>query len=191
MIIVCGDSFMAPDPLAPGRHFSELMSAISLAKPGCSNTDICFQIERAIELGADRVIIGTTDSARMELRLSDHDSNMIGLGSFRNGQYVSDTIPTFIGDEPDLRGKYQLSPAKRLAVKQYFTEIFDYKLKNITDRWNLEYFLMQLEKNNISYTLLEKDFIIYRYAREHPDEPYTFHTDFVTQEQAAILLLQQ
>ena len=191
MIIVCGDSFMAPDPQVPGRHFSELMGAISLAKPGCSNTDICFQIERAIELRADRVIIGTTDSARMELRLVDHDSNMIGLDSFRNGKYVSDTIPTFIGDEPDLRNKYQLSPAKRLAVKQYFTEIFDHKLKNITDRWNLEYFLVQLEKNYIRYTLVEKDFIIYKHASKHPNEPYTFHTDFKTQEQAAVLLLQQ
>jgi hypothetical protein len=191
MIVVCGDSFMAPDPRAPGRHFSEIMGAVSLAKPGCSNTDICFQIERAIQLGAHRVIVGTTDSARMELKLTDTDTKHIGLDSFRNGQYASDTIPTFIGEESDLVAKYDLPHSRRQAVKQYFAEIFDLPLKTITDYWNLEYFVMQLEKNGITHTVLEKDFVVYKYAKQHPNEPYSFHTDFATQERAAILLLQQ
>jgi len=188
---VCGDSFMSPDPRAPGRHFSEIIGATSLAKPGCSNTDICFQIERAIALEADRVIIATTDCARIELRLTSTSLASIDLDSFRNGQYASDTIPTFIGEEPDLKHKYSLSTTRRLAVKQYFTEIFDPALKSITDRWNLEYFLLQLEKKQINYTVLDRNFVIYKYAEQYPNEPYVFHTDFLTQEQAAILLLQQ
>jgi hypothetical protein len=191
MIVVCGDSFMAPDPHAPGRHFSEIMGAVSLARPGCSNTDICFQIEQAIRLQADRVIIGTTDPARIELKLTEQQLPSVELENFRNGQYASDTIPTFIGQEPDLTHKYQLSSTRRQAVKQYFTEMFDPVLKSITDRWNLEYFLVQLQKNYIQYTVLDKDFVVYQHAREHPNEPYTFHTDLVTQEKAAILLLQQ
>jgi len=191
MIAVCGDSFMAPDPRAPGRHFSEIMGAISLARPGCSNTDICFQIEHAIRVKADRVIIGTTDSARTELKLTSEHLDTINLVHFRNGQYVSDTIPTFVGEEADIKDKYPLSSAQRLAVKQYYTEMFDPVLKSTTDRWNLEYFLVQLQKNHIRYTVLDKDFVVYQHAREHPNEPYTFHTDLATQEKAAILLLQQ
>lgn len=191
MIVVCGDSFMAPDPVAPGKHFSEIMGAISLAKPGCSNTDICFQIEQAIRAKADRVIIGTTDSARIELKLTSKQLDTISLANFRNGQYVSDTIPTFIGEEKDIKDKYHLSHLQRSAVKQYYTEIFDPVLKSTTDRWNLEYFLLQLEKNYIQYTVLDRDFIVYQHARTHPNEPYTFHTDLATQEKAAILLLQQ
>jgi hypothetical protein len=167
------------------------MGAVSLAKPGCSNTDICFQIEQAIRLQAHRVIIGTTDPARIELKLTEQQLPSVELENFRNGQYASDTIPTFIGEESDIKYKYQLSSTRRQAVKQYFTEMFDPVLKSITDRWNLEYFLVQLQKNYIQYTVLDKDFVVYQHAREHPNEPYTFHTDLVTQEKAAILLLQQ
>jgi hypothetical protein len=191
MIVVCGDSFMAPDPQAPGRHFSEIMGAVSLAKPGCSNTDICFQIEQAIRLQAHRVIIGTTDPARIELKLTEQQLPSVELENFRNGQYASDTIPTFIGEESDIKYKYQLSSTRRQAVKQYFTEMFDPVLKSITDRWNLEYFLVQLEKNHIRYTVLRRDFVVYQYAQAHPNEPYWFHTNFATQHEAANLLLQQ
>jgi hypothetical protein len=182
---------MAPDPHAPGRHFSEIIGAVSLAKAGCSNTDICFQIEHAIKLKANRVIIGTTDTARIELKLTELALSSIGFDNFRNGQYVSDTIPTFIGESPDIAEKYPLSPVQRHTIKQYFTEIFDPALKSITDRWNLEYFLLQLQKNHITYTVLDRKFVIYKYSEQHPDVPYTFHTDFITQEQAATLLLQQ
>jgi hypothetical protein len=69
--------------------------------------------------------------------------------------------------------------------------MFDPVLKSITDRWNLEYFLVQLEKNHIRYTVLRRDFVVYQYAQAHPNEPYWFHTNFATQHEAANLLLQQ
>jgi hypothetical protein len=189
MIVVCGDSFMAPDPKAPGKHFSEIMGAYSLAKPGCGNIDICFQIDEAIKLGADRVIIGTTDSARTELRITDTTLHDLRLHNFRNGDYISDTIPTLIGEEPDIKDKYKLTQTKRNAVKQYFTEIYDALLKNKTDMWALGYWYVQLRDNNIHYDVLERDFCIYTHAQEYPDVPYSFHTDFYTQKLAANLLL--
>jgi hypothetical protein len=71
-IIVCGDSFMTQDSreLAKGKHFSELLSpheVINLARGGMSNIGICFQLEQAARLTPDVVVIGTTDSERIEI----------------------------------------------------------------------------------------------------------------------------
>jgi len=191
MIVVCGDSFMAPDQHATGRHFSEIMGARSLARPGCGNIDICFQIKEAIELRASRVIIGTTDSGRTELKLTNENIYDLSWTNFRNGDYISDTIPTLIGEEPDLKYKYFIGDSRRESIKRYFTDMYDPVLKYNTDMWALGYWFSQLKEHNIPYEVLSKSFCIYEYARKNPNEPYTFHTDFVTQEQAAILLLQQ
>ena len=191
MIVVCGDSFMAPDPAAAGQHFSEIMGALSLARPGCGNIDICFQIQEAIRLGANRVIIGTTDSARTELKMSADPLQDLSLQNFRNGDYISDTIPTLIGEELDIKDKYSIPPARRAAVKQYFVEMYDSVLKHTTDMWALGYWYQQLQNRKIPYDVLPKNFCIYTYALQHPNEPYWFHTDFATQHKAAILLLQQ
>lgn len=197
MIVVCGDSFMAPDPNAPGRHFSELIGAVSLAKPGCSNTEICFQIEEAIAMRANKIIIGTTDPSRTELKLTDQNIDSVTLKNFRNQDYVSDTISSLIGTQFELGKKnYQISQTKRDAVKIYFTEIFDTVLKRTVDEWALGYWYKKLEEAGINYYILPRNFCIYSYAlnlfeQYHKHEPYTFHTDFITQEKAAILLLQQ
>jgi len=189
-VFVCGDSFMAPDATAPGLHFSELLDAVSLARPGVSNIDICYQIKSAIAQQADHVIIGTTDSGRIELPIQDYQ-DQITLDNFRPGarqRYISDTIPTFIGDEADLVDKYQLTPEQRVAVKQYFLHIYDANLKQDTDRWAVEYWLQQLQVNNISYTLLPREFCIYEYARTQSESLWTFHTDALTQQKASELL---
>jgi hypothetical protein len=191
MIVVCGDSFIAPDPTAPGKHFSEILGATSLARPGCGNIDICFQIEEAIKLGADRVIIGTTDSARTELRMTDRLIDNLSIENFRNGDYISDTIPTLIGEELDVRDKYYIDRTRQETVKRYFVDMYDTTLKHMTDMWALGYWYNQLQQNNVRYDVLPKTFCIYTYARQFPTEPYSFHTNFATQEQAAILLLNQ
>ncbi len=190
--IVCGDSFMAKDQAnAPGRHFSELIGAFSLAKPGCGNIDICFQIKEAIALRPSRVIIGTTDSARTELKITDESIHNLSLLENRNGDYISDTIPTLIGEAEDLKDKYYIPQHRREAVKRYFADMYDQTLKSLTDEWALGYWYSQLKENNIQYQVLPRNFCIYEHARKNPNEPYSFHTDFVTQEKAAILLLQQ
>ena len=183
---------MAPDhDNAPGQHFSEIIGAFNLARPGCGNIEICFQIKEAISLRPNRVIIGTTDSARTELKLTDKVIHNLSLLEFRNGNYISDTIPTLIGEEEDLKDKYYIPQHRREAVKRYFTDMYDQVLKSLTDEWALGYWYNQLKENNIPYEILPRTFCIYEYAQKNPNEPYSFHTDFVTQEKAAILLLQK
>ena len=191
MIVVCGDSFMAPDPCAPNRHFSELIGATSLAKPGCGNIDICFQIKEAIKLRPEHVVIGTTDSARTEIKMTDDVLPDLNLQNFRNGDYISDTVPTLIGEEADLKDKYFIPAIRRESIRRYFVDVYDTILKHTTDIWALGYWFRQLQDYKIKYTVLDKNFCIYEYAIKHPHEPYSFHTDFVTQEKAAILLLQK
>jgi hypothetical protein len=191
MIVVCGDSFIAPDPVAPGKHFSEIMGATSLAKPGCGNIDICFQIKEAIKIKPEHVVIGTTDNARTEIKMTDEVLHDLSLQNFRNGDYISDTIPTLIGEEIDLRDKYFIPAVRRDSIKRYFVDVYDSTIKHTTDMWALGYWYRQLQDHGIKYTVLDKNFCIYEYATKHPHEPYSFHTDFVTQEKAAILLLQK
>jgi hypothetical protein len=187
-VVVCGDSFMSPDPLAPGKHFSELLGAKSLAVPGVSNIDICFQIKEAINNKADYIIIGTTDSGRIELPMTDKTHDDINLTNLRNGDYISSTILTFIGEEWDLKDKYKLSPEVRDAVKKYFLHIYNKDIKMLTDMWAIYFWISKLELLDIRYTLLPKSFCIYQYAIKNPTEPWTFHTDFETQKQASHLI---
>ena len=181
---------MSPDSRAPGMHLSEILGATSLARPGVSNIDICFQIKSAIAHGADYVIVGTTDSGRIEIPIQDYEGS-ITLDHLRPGAvqaYISDTIPTFIGEESDLVNKYALTQEQRTAVKQYFLHIYNASLKHETDMWAIEYWLEQLRTADIPYELLNKEFCIYEYARTQPESPWTFHTDALTQQKAAELL---
>lgn len=192
-VVICGDSFMSIDPAAPGRHFSELLlqnhDVVNLAFPGVGNIDICLQIKEAITHSPDFVIIGTTDPARIELPyINEHTSPEINLSHFRDSSshqtFKSTTIPTFIGEEPDLVGAVNVAREKRQAVKMYLAYIYNYYLKNETDSWAIGYWVSQLEKLNIDYILLPRDFCIYTSKQSHA-VPWVFHTDFVTQEQAA------
>ena len=193
-VAVCGDSFMAIDPNAKGKHFSEMLDfdVTNYAYPGVGNIDICFQIQQAIHDNVDFVLIGTTDPARMIMPITDVDDKGISYINFRNGpdkKYYSATIPTFIGEEDDLKNVLPLSKAQRDAAKQYFVHIFDRDVNTLIDEWCLKYWYSQLQANGIEYKLLDKtEFCIYTYKQNGVDDNWTFHTDFATQALAAEIL---
>jgi hypothetical protein len=80
-LAVCGDSWFSSDLRFPGKSFGEILSAsldwdfVSLARAGCSNFAICLQIDKAIELNVDFVIVGTTTPDRSEFPII-HDQNV-------------------------------------------------------------------------------------------------------------------
>lgn len=195
-IVVCGDSFMSQDPRYSGEHFSEILNfayqVINFAQPGVGTVDICMQIQEALALQPDMVIIGTTDSARMEIPIaSTQDVWDINLSHFRPGpvqRYISRTIPTLVGEEPNLKGAVDLDALTRRAVKEYYTWIYDHPLKNTTDTWMLGYWTMRLDIAGIRHYTLPKDFCIYSYAAKNPAEERIFHTDAETQSEAASAL---
>ena len=71
-VAVCGDSWFAADVDEPGNSFGEVMcsrnnwSLRSLARGGCSNFAIALQVDKAIELDCDFVVLGTTTPDRSE-----------------------------------------------------------------------------------------------------------------------------
>jgi hypothetical protein len=71
-IAICGDSWFSADLDYPGKSFGEVMCVNnnwqlwSLARGGCSNFAISLQVDKAIELGVDTVVIGATTPDRCE-----------------------------------------------------------------------------------------------------------------------------
>lgn len=71
--VVCGDSWFSTDSDYAGCSFGEVIAEkydlelISLARGGCSNFAIGLQVNRAIELRPDFVIVGCTTWDRIEI----------------------------------------------------------------------------------------------------------------------------
>jgi hypothetical protein len=68
-LLVVGDSFMRPDPEYPGQHWSEMLpdyEILMYSVSGASNAIIAHQFYQALELKPDAVILGFTDSTRID-----------------------------------------------------------------------------------------------------------------------------
>jgi len=82
-IAVCGDSWWSADLNYPGQSFAEILcnrndwNLLSLARFGCSNFAICLQVDKAIELDADLVVIGTTTPDRIEIPIINNNTSGI------------------------------------------------------------------------------------------------------------------
>ena len=76
-IAICGASWFSADLAFPGLSFGEKLAKkvdfdlISLARGGCSNFTIALQVDKAIELGADYVVVGTDTWDRIEMPIID------------------------------------------------------------------------------------------------------------------------
>jgi hypothetical protein len=82
-LVVCGDSFASASVHTPGKHYSELLASrmgyelVSLARGGMSNPGICLQIEYAIKMQADFVVVSFTDSSRVEIPADPQGFNFV------------------------------------------------------------------------------------------------------------------
>jgi len=80
-LAVCGDSWFTCDTAYPAQSFSELISSknnwelLSLARAGCSNFTICLQVNHAIQVNADVVIVGVTTPDRIEVPIVPTDAD--------------------------------------------------------------------------------------------------------------------
>ncbi len=75
VLAVCGDSFMSAvsaDEYGADSHFTQLLAKkldwdyVTFARGGCGNSVIRLQIDEAIKIKPDLVIIGTTTADRLE-----------------------------------------------------------------------------------------------------------------------------
>lgn len=93
-LVTCGDSFMSCDyPATETTSFLDLYATrrnfnhVSLAKSGSTNFCIRAQVDEAIRLGADYVILGSTTSDRIDIpKPTDHKIENVGIvrGFFNN-----------------------------------------------------------------------------------------------------------
>jgi hypothetical protein len=199
-IAVCGDSFMAVDHRLPGKHFSELLTnqfdIINLALPGVSTFDICLQIEEAILQKVDYIIIGPTHGPRVEIIDPASSpfqlSSDISLKNFRPGKdkhFISRNIVSLL----DRKTEFKLSNQVVDAMKMYISHIHIQEIDEIKNNWLIGYWTNQIEKNNIRYKVLPRDFCIYYefFVNGNNIDFPSFHTDTATQELAAKILKEE
>ena len=89
VIAVCGDSWFSADINLPKKSFGEILctknnwNLLSLARGGCSNFAIGLQVDKAIELNADFVVLGTTTPDRGEFPIIN-DQNISVWDKLKN-----------------------------------------------------------------------------------------------------------
>ena len=82
-LAICGDSWFCSDLKYPGKSFGEILASrngwdlLTLARGGCSNFAIALQIDKAIELNANYIVIGPTTPDRIELPIIDDTTSTI------------------------------------------------------------------------------------------------------------------
>ena len=72
-LTVCGDSWFSTDERYPNQSFGEILAdrhnleLINLARSGCSNFAIALQVDTAINMRPDFIIVGCTSHDRIEI----------------------------------------------------------------------------------------------------------------------------
>ena len=82
-VAICGGSWFSGDLNLPGQSFGEIMCAknnwqlYSLARGGCSNFAVSLQVDKAIDLNVDVVVIGPTTPDRCEFPIINDQNTSI------------------------------------------------------------------------------------------------------------------
>lgn len=137
-LVVCGDSYMAA--ISPnindldngsGKHFTELLAdklgwqVVTFARGACSNQTIRLQIDEAIKLNPDYVIISSTSPDRYELPIND----------MTTGEYYEKDSFNFYREDAGLYNIHYKSFPDKSAEHTQFNEVeatmFSETLNNI------------------------------------------------------------
>lgn len=178
---VCGDSYMAATINgdrsdlydSEGRHFTEILAKkigyeyFTLARNACTNSCIRFQIDEMIKQKVDFVLVGTTRADRLDYPAKYNDSAFdqnLGIYNYvyethpdksaQNQKFIhnnmfSETLGSILSDEygyKDVRDTIQ-----RSSIRNYFTDIFDYRFREIQDSWIISDGLRELQEAKIPY----------------------------------------
>jgi len=78
-LAICGDSWFSKDLHHQNESFGEILSIkhnlnlLSLARGGCSNFSIALQVDQAIQMNPDFILVGCTDPNRIELPIQKNN----------------------------------------------------------------------------------------------------------------------
>lgn len=166
-LVVCGDSWMSDCSRYVGTHFTDIVAdklnykKISLACPGISNFGICVQIEKAISLNPDLVIIGNTCTDRFDFGLTYTDETMpnIDISELyvpgKTESYNQILNKTVISGNIGIMEKFlpRIDELKYQSFQSYLTKMYNTRLKTHQDHLMLCAVISQLFFNNIPFVL--------------------------------------
>jgi hypothetical protein len=208
-IAVCGESHCAASTIELKEvgfraHFSQILEdqygykVLHFAHGGFSNTGIMFQIQEAVKHHPDVIVYNKTWASRVTIKLRDGFRPDVGLRNFVyfNPHMPSTHMPwtgnldaTILSTVPQGLEKHTIvSPEKLHAVKQYFTELFDYDLQQTLDNWLFEYWHNKMSMAGILPVYFgDEDVgkVANDFSHANPILDCPFHTDRATQEQVA------
>lgn len=210
-VVVCGDSFCAPDHDHPGYHFSELLDGdvTNLARQGASNSAIFCQFSEALQMRPDVIVYGMTDPSRMlapnpardktqwttpnvleNIRYGAHDGFPTHVQNKYAGNerapFISHTIDTLVTNRQVFEGPREVVE----AIKQYHAYLFDHDAQDWFDREMYQGYCARAKLQKIATISLHDECkFLYEHAWTYQGEfSGSFHTDAETQKSVAQVL---
>jgi hypothetical protein len=178
MLVTVGDSWMCPDIRHPNTHFSEIISQklnydlLVYAREGMSNGGICIQIESAIKLKPDLILVGLTTTDRLEWPINDKPITEFSVENivYKHKNSVSSHV-SYVSQDPILVSTniYELdnprfyennfsfdnyAKERQESLKHYLSYLYHSDWKKQIDRWCLYAVLHKLELSGISYMIV-------------------------------------
>ena len=172
-LVVCGDSFMSPCiDESRGLHFTELLTEkigwelVPLARGGCGNQTIRLQIEEAIKMQPDCVIIGLTSPDRFEFPIVRGEHLYTTHGGLSNISYQRYPDASALNDLFDIMSptlesltmsnvfngfEENFSEYDRDVIQKWYTLFYDFHWKTQTDAWIIYGGLRRLEDLGIPF----------------------------------------
>ena len=171
-IVFCGDSYWAGDTDYPGQSVGELLTEknnlnlVTFARGGCCNFSIALQIDWAIGLKPDIIIVGCTSPERMVIPILDSVKDSAPaydkLRGLHNINYkTTDLAYQFLEHTGTLHDAsiYEhlthssLTKSQQSALKDYITLLYDVGIKQQYDCWIMSDAVRRLQNSNIPYLI--------------------------------------
>jgi hypothetical protein len=194
-LVVCGDSYMASishninySDNGSGKHFTELLAdklgweVITFARGGCSNQTIRLQIDEAIKLNPNYVIVSSTSPDRYEFPINDmtrdnyYDKNSDNYYIDDDGLYnihytdfpdksaehqkfnkikanmFSDTLNNIFNNTSSCQQFLNKNEIK--ILEKWFDRFYESNWKKQQDGWILADGIRRLQDNNINFSFI-------------------------------------
>ena len=153
-IVVCGDSFNVDDPEYPNIHWSSKFTHLTnLSIPGASNLVIRMQIDKAIKLNPDLIVVSFTSSMRTVIKYNKQiksdvlDRVYSPSGTSNKNDFDLISFP-YVGAE--LYGV--LSHDQLTILKNYVVEFIDLDLLRLENYYIIKDALETLMQSDIKFS---------------------------------------
>jgi len=210
-VAVCGDSFCTASTVdlkevGVRAHFSQMLEdqygyqVIHLAHGGFSNTGIFFQMQKALELGADVVVYNRTWASRINLSMHDNFEPSQGLKNFiYSNPHMPSTGSLHVGDSnaailstvwQNLENStfFDLTKEQLVAVDLYMKYFMNYNFQDTIDGWLFEFWHNKILDAGVLPVFFNNDNVgkvAYDFSGNNPNVDTPFHTDRATQQTVA------